>query len=118
MIDLKTFQKLNSVVLGNFKPKPTSISENQEEAAVQLWVSEDGKTKIGVWECTQGEFTADRSKEAEYCHILSGSASVQNHNDSHSRNLGSGDLLVLPIGWKGSWIIHEHLRKLYVLQSP
>ena len=48
MIDLKTFQNLNSVGIGNFKPKPTSFSENQEEAAVQLWVSEDGNTKIGV----------------------------------------------------------------------
>ena len=48
MIDLKTFQNLNSVVVANFKPKPTSILENREEAAVQLWVSEDGNTKIGV----------------------------------------------------------------------
>ena len=118
MIDLKTFQNLNSVVVGNFKPKPTSISENQEGAAVQLWVSEDGNTKIGVWECTPGEFTTDRGKEAEYCHILSGSASVRIHNDSHSRNLGSREPLFIPISCKGSWIIHEHERKLYVLQSP
>ena len=48
MIELKTFQNLNSVGIGNFKPKPASFSENQEEAAVQLWISEDGNTKIGV----------------------------------------------------------------------
>ena len=118
MIDLKTFQILNSVVVVNFKPEPTSISENQEEAAAKLSVSKDGNTTIGLWECTPGEFTADRSKETEYCHISSGSASVRIHNDSHSRNLGSREPLFIPISWKGSWIIHEHEQKLYVLQSP
>ena len=118
MINLKKFQTLNSVVIANFKPKPTSISENQEEATIQLWVSKDGKTQIGVGECTPGEFTADRSKDAEYCHILFGSASVLNQNYTEGRKLSSGDLLVLPIGWKGSRIIHEHVRELSVLQSP
>ena len=30
-------------------------------------------------------------------------------------SLSSGELLVLPLGWKGEWTIHEHTRKLYVL---
>ena len=97
MIDLKTFQILNSVVVVNFKPEPTSISENQEEAAAKLSVSEDGNTTIGLWECTPGEFTADRSKEAEYCHTLTGSASVRNQNDSHSRIMTQETFLFYPL---------------------
>ena len=117
MIDLKTYEDLSSVVVDNFQPKPTSLTEGQKEAALQLWVSEDGQTKIGVWECTPGEFTADRSTVAEYCHIISGSASVRDHDGSGARDLGPRDLLVLPLGWKGNWTIHEHIRKLYVLQA-
>ena len=117
MIDLKTFQNLNSVVFDNFKPKPTSLSEGQEEASLQLWVSDDGNTKIGVWECTPGEFTANRSTEAEYCHILFGTASVRNDDGTGCREIGPGDLLILPLGWKGNWTIHEHIRKLYVLEA-
>ena len=29
----------------------------------------------------------------------------------------AGDLLVLPQGWKGEWIIHEHMRKLFVIDA-
>ena len=117
MIDLQKFQNLSKIEVKNFIPKPTTLTEGQEEAAVNLWKSDDGLTKIGVWECTPGEFTADRAAAGEYCHIISGSASVKNHDGSGERHLGPGDLLVLPIGWKGSWIIHQHVRKLYILQA-
>lgn len=117
MINLSTFKDLNTVEVKEFKPKPTSLTKGQKEAAVQLWASDDGLTKIGVWECTPGEFTADRTSAGEYCHIISGSASVKNIDGSNIRNLGPGDLLVLPIGWKGHWVIHEHVRKLYILQA-
>lgn len=117
MIDLSTYKDLNSIEVNEFKPKPTSLSVGQKEAARQLWASDDGTTKIGVWECTPGEFTADRTSAGEYCHIISGSASVKNIDGSKIRDIGPGDLLVLPVGWKGHWTIHEHLRKLYILQS-
>ena len=117
MIDLKAYEDLSSVVIDNFQPKPTTLTKGQKEAALQLWVSDDGDTKIGVWECTPGEFTADRSTIAEYCHIISGSASIRNDDGTDSRDLGPGDLLILPLGWKGTWTIHKHVRKLYVLQT-
>ena len=117
MIDLQNFKNLDAVKVKNFKPKPTTLTKGQEEAAVQLWASDDGLTKIGVWECTPGEFTADRTTAGEYCHIISGSASVENQDGSNARDLGPGDLLILPIGWRGNWTIHEQVRKLYILQA-
>ncbi len=117
MIDLKTFKDLAAIPVDSFAPKPTSLTEGQLEAGLQLWASEDGLTKIGIWECTPGHFTADRSTVAEYCHIISGRASLRNHDGSGARDLGPGDLLVLPVGWKGEWTIHDHVRKLYVLQA-
>ena len=76
MIDLKSFGDLTNLDLGNFAAKPTTFTDGQVEAAKQLWASENGVTKIGVWECTPGRFSADRTKSSEICHILSGSATV------------------------------------------
>ena len=56
--------------LNNFSSKPTTLSIGQEEAIKELWVSEDGKMRLGVWECTEGTFTADRTAMGEYCHII------------------------------------------------
>ena len=117
MIDLKTFPDLSSVALGAFADKPTTLTPGQTEASVTLWASADGATKIGVWECTPGQFTADRTAAGEYCHILSGRATVRNADGSISRDIGPGDLLVLPQGWTGEWVIHAHMRKLFVISA-
>lgn len=117
MIDLETFGDLAAIPLADFRPKPTTLTEGQQEAAKELWSSADGRTSIGVWECTPGRFTADRSKAGEYCHIIAGRATVRNSDGTGSRDIGPGDLLVLPQGWTGEWEIHDHMRKLYVISA-
>jgi hypothetical protein len=117
MINLQTFADLASIPLGDFAAKPTTLTEGQVEASTLLWEATDGMTKIGVWECTPGRFTADRTAAGEYCHILSGRATVTNADGTGSRDIGPGDLLVLPQGWTGEWLIHEHMRKLFVIDA-
>ena len=67
MIELKTFAALASVPIGSFADKPTTLTEGQKEATNPLWSSPEGDTHIGVWECTPGRFTADRTAGGEYC---------------------------------------------------
>ncbi|WP_340160010.1 cupin domain-containing protein [uncultured Hoeflea sp.] len=117
MIDLNSFGDLSALDLGEFAPKPTTFTDGQVEAAKQLWASENGVTKVGVWECTPGRFSADRTKSSEICHILSGSATVVGKHGGNERKIGPGDILVLPLGWEGEWTIHEQVRKTYVLTS-
>jgi uncharacterized cupin superfamily protein len=117
VITLETFADLAQQPMGKFIPKPTRLTENQEEALIPLWASADSGVKIGIWECSPGRFTADRSTTAEYCQIISGSAPVTNLSDGSSRDIKAGDLLVLPLGWTGEWVIHEHMRKLYFLSK-
>ncbi|PZO79493.1 MAG: cupin [Mesorhizobium amorphae] len=116
MIDLETFKALAGTELGPWAPKPTSVEGDQQEASRSLWSSADGALDVGVWECTPGRFTADRSASTELCHIISGVAELRRH-DGDVRELRAGDLLVLPRGWRGEWVIREQLRKLYVMQS-
>ncbi len=115
MIDLKSFGDLSDLELGAFAAKPTSFTEGQVEAATELWASADGLTSIGVWECTPGRFSADRTKSSEICHVLSGSATVEGKQGGDTRSISAGDVLVLPLGWEGEWTIHEQLRKTYVI---
>ena len=60
MIALKTFAKFANIKLTDFNPKPTTKTPGQVEASDILWESDDGKTKIGIWECTEGTFTATK----------------------------------------------------------
>ena len=80
MINLEVFGDLAEIPAGDYKPKPTTLTPGQEEALHPLWMSIDGLTKVGIWDCTPGRFTADRSAMAELCHVLSGSATVTNRD--------------------------------------
>ena len=47
-------------------------------------------------------------------HILSGRVSLHSP-DGTSQEVGPGEMLVLPKGWKGEWTIHEQTRKIYTM---
>lgn len=116
MIDLSVFSQLSGLDLGALADKPTALQPGQKEAAVSLWTSPDGAVDIGVWECTPGRFTADRSAAAEFCYFLEGRV-VMTQLDGTRRELGPGDALMLPRGWTGTWEIAAHTRKIYVFLS-
>ena len=117
MIDLSTFAGLAEMDLGPPQPKPTSVEGNQMEASVALASHDGGKVEIGLWECTPGRFTADRSQSAEFCHFISGQIEMT-HADGTKMTLGPGDAINLPLGWKGEWRVIQTVRKLYVITSP
>ena len=114
MINLSSFLSVATLDLGPVAPKPTSIEGNQMEAAVTLASHDGGRVEIGVWECSPGRFTADRSTSAEFCHFISGLVEMT-HADGRKQRLGPGDAIDLPLGWKGEWRVIKHVRKLYVI---
>jgi uncharacterized cupin superfamily protein len=114
MISFENFGDLSALDLGAFSPKPTTLEGDQQEASVALWTSLDGRMETGVWECTPGRFTADRSHNAEICHLLHGRVTLHN-GDGSSRVIGAGEMFVLPLGWRGEWTIHERTRKIYTM---
>ena len=72
---------------------------------------------MAAWESQPGHFTADRRTAVEYCHIRSGRDSVTNADGKGTRDVGPGELLVLPQGWTGEWVIHEQMRKLFIIDA-
>jgi uncharacterized cupin superfamily protein len=99
--------------LGAPAPKRTSLTGQSEAAAS---VHETATLDAGVWECEPGEFTAAHLADTEVCHILAGRATVTG-DDGVSAEVATGSLLVLPKGWTGRWVVHEHIRKTYVVVS-
>lgn len=114
MIDFSCLTDLATMDLGPFSAKPTSLEGNQVEASVALSNAADGRTEIGVWECTEGRFTADRAKSSEFCHFIAGQIEMT-HADGRKERLGAGDAINLPLGWKGEWRVIQRVRKLYVI---
>lgn len=93
------------------EPKPTSLT-GQSEATLEIWA--EGDASAGVWECDPGTFTAVRDGFHEVCQVLAGSATLVGE-DGQRVELAGGSTIVLPDGWKGTWEIHETLRKTYVI---
>lgn len=114
MIDFSIFSALSGIDLGALSDKPTTLTPGQQQASTALWSSPDGQIEIGVWECTPGSFTSDRSAGPEFCHLLQGRAVMTEANGTR-RELKAGDALLLPQGWKGTWEVSEHVRKIYVI---
>lgn len=116
MIQFLTTSDLATLDLGEMTSKSTSIEGNQTEAARELWTSNDGKLSVGVWECTPGRFSADRAANSETCHLISGRITLRGE-DGQTSDLKAGDMLTLPRGWRGEWILHETTRKLYIVHQ-
>ena len=108
---------LASIDLGEFKPKPTTLTAGQVEASRVLWKSPDGSVSIGVWECTPGAFTATRDGYSEVAHIISGRCTLTTAAGESSEH-GPGDLVVTNESWSGQWNVHETVRKLFIIHRP
>jgi uncharacterized cupin superfamily protein len=75
---------------------------------------DDGRVRMGVWECTPGSFPASKDGITEAQHILSGRATLHNA-DGTSVELGPGTTIVAEDGWQGRWEVHETVRKIFTI---
>ena len=116
MLEVKTFLPLANIELPAKTPKPTAIEGTPAEAGQALWTSVDGTMKIGIWECTPGRFPSNREAASETCYIMSGRVRITNEDGSF-KEIGAGEMLVLPRGWRGEWNILELTRKIYVIHN-
>ena len=96
--------------LGPHAPKPTSIDGAQTEAALSVWATD--RIDTGLWECTPGVFNAESVGYSEICTILSGRVTIEVEGAA-PEDFGPGDVMVMPSGWRGTWRVHEPLRKHY-----
>jgi len=78
-----------------------------------LWKNEETQAESGIWECTPGP-SRWVLETNEFVNVIFGRMTVTEDGGSPVE-IGPGDTVVFPLGWQGSWEIHETLRKLYVI---
>ena len=79
-----------------------------------LEMSIDRGKSAGIWQCTPGP-SYWVQEENEVIYLLSGRMTVT-PDGGEPAEVGAGDIAVFSTGWKGTWDIHETVRK--VSSSP
>jgi uncharacterized cupin superfamily protein len=74
--------------------------------------AEDGPS-AGIWQCTAGP-SYWVQEENEFIYVLSGSLTVT-PDGGKPATFGAGDSAMFPRGWRGTWDLHETVRKVYVV---
>jgi len=99
-----TPMQVHGVTLWSASPSSPGSSESEEP---------EGGPETGVWQCTAGP-SYWVQEENEFVYILSGSLTVT-PDGGKPATFGAGDCAMFPRGWRGSWDLHETVRKVYVL---
>jgi uncharacterized cupin superfamily protein len=81
------------------------------------FVSADGRTLCGTWECEPGVSRWDFHDRGEFIHVISGRMTVQ-PDGGPAVELTPGSSAVFPIGWCGTWTVHETFRKVFTVFRP
>src|SRR6185437_2956190 len=90
----------------------TAVSGDPHTKTWNLHTSDDGKILAGIWESTTGVWKIDYDAW-EYCHLLAGRCTVEIEGKPPV-TLQAGDVFIVETGAKGTWTVHENLRKYYV----
>jgi uncharacterized cupin superfamily protein len=78
------------------------------------FTSDDGRILCGTWECEPGASRWEFLERGEFIHVLSGRMTVQ-ADGSDAVELTAGSSAVFPLGWTGTWTVHETLRKVFTV---
>ena len=79
-----------------------------------VFASEDSRVLCGTWECEPGASRWEFLDRGEFIHVLSGRMTVERDGEP-AVELTAGSTAVFPIGWTGTWTVHETLRKVFTV---
>ena len=97
------------VELEDWVPLEEATGAPMATHGLEMWV--DGDKSAGIWQCTPGP-SYWVQEENEVIYLLSGRMTVT-QDGGEPADVGTGDIAVFPTGWKGTWDIHETVRKVY-----
>ena len=92
----------------------TSEEVPMQTHGLTMWTGPEGSSQeTGIWQCTAGP-SYWVQEENEFIYILSGSLTVT-PDGGKPATFGSGDCAMFPRGWRGTWDLHETVRKVYAI---
>lgn len=77
----------------------------------------NGRVLCGTWECEPGLSRWEFLERGEFIHVLSGRMTVT-QDGAAPVLLEAGSSAVFPLGWTGTWEVHETLRKVFTVYRP
>ncbi|MFE7271493.1 cupin domain-containing protein [Streptomyces sp. NPDC057623] len=95
-------------------PTATPLGDPMRTRSRRIFTSDDDRIVSGTWECEPGESAWDFADRGEVIHVLSGRMTCA-EKDGTTTEVGPGTTTVFPVGWQGTWTIHETLRKVFVI---
>jgi uncharacterized cupin superfamily protein len=104
-IDRNALEVFTPPRIGNL-PQPTL-------GTCEAYASADGALETGTWEATPGTF-ARAIVDAEFCHFVRGRATFV-AEAGQRYEFKAGDAAYFPPQTRGTWTIHETLRKTYCI---
>jgi uncharacterized protein len=117
-IDTTVLQAAATAELEDWGPLEEATSDEipMQVHGLELWAAsadgEDGPS-TGIWQCTAGP-SYWVQEENEFIYILSGSLTVT-PDGGKPATFGAGDCAMFPRGWRGTWDLHETVRKVYAV---
>jgi uncharacterized cupin superfamily protein len=100
-----------TTTLEDWGPLEEATGAAMTTAGVTLW--EDGDASAGIWECSPG-LSHWTLTTHEVIHLVAGRMTVT-PDGGEAVEMGAGDVAVFPLGWSGTWEIHETVRKVYAI---
>ncbi|MGP0224046.1 cupin domain-containing protein [Paenarthrobacter sp. NCHU4564] len=97
-------------------PSATPLSGDITVRSRREFESEDGRIASGTWETETGQSRWEFLSKGEIIHVLSGKMTVL-RDGGEEVLLTPGDTAYFPIGWTGTWTVHERLRKVFVVYT-
>jgi uncharacterized cupin superfamily protein len=99
--------------LEDWGPLDEATGEPMATHGLEVWVdNQDGKaSSAGIWQCAPGpsHWTLETN---EVIYLVAGRMTVT-PDGGEPAEIRAGDVAVFPLGWTGTWDIHETVRKVY-----
>jgi len=115
-VDTTVLSAAATAELEDWGPLEEATSEDvpMQVHGLTMWTGPEGSgQETGIWQCTAGP-SYWVQEENEFIYILSGSLTVT-PDGGKPVTFGAGDSAMFPRGWRGTWDLHETVRKVYAI---
>ena len=115
-IDTTVLSAAATAELEDWGPLEEATSEEvpMQTHGLEMWTGPEGSGQsTGIWQCTAGP-SYWVQEENEFIYVISGSLTVT-PDGGKPATFGAGDCAMFPRGWRGTWDLHETVRKVYAI---
>ncbi len=93
---------------------PTMIDGESRVAGRLIHKGAEGANECGLWTCTTGTWRCEVTRD-EICHFLEGRATYT-HDSGEVIEISPDTAAFFPQGWAGTCVVHQTVKKVYMIR--